>query len=87
MTRRLSALDASFLALETSTAHMHVGWVATFDAPAGGPPPSFSDLRDHIERRLGRAPRYRQKLRSVPLGLNAPEWADDGSFSVDRHVY
>ncbi len=27
---RLSALDASFLAVETPTAHMHVGWVATF---------------------------------------------------------
>jgi diacylglycerol O-acyltransferase / wax synthase len=87
MSRRLSALDASFLALETPTAHMHVGWVATFQAPQGCPPPSFSEIRDHIGRRLGRAPRYRQKLVSVPLGLHAPEWADDPTFSVDRHVY
>jgi WS/DGAT/MGAT family acyltransferase len=88
MTRtRLSALDASFLAVETPTAHMHVGWVAVFSTPTDGRLPGFSELRDHIERRLARAPRYRQKLASVPLGLHAPEWVDDASFSVDRHVY
>jgi WS/DGAT/MGAT family acyltransferase len=84
---RLSALDASFLAVETPTAHMHVGWVAVFSAPADGRLPSYSELRDHIEPRLARAPRYRQKLASVPLGLHAPEWVDDADFSVDRHVY
>jgi diacylglycerol O-acyltransferase len=84
---RLSALDASFLAVETPTAHMHVGWAATLSAPAQGQLPSFPRLRDHIERRLVRAPRYRQKLARVPLGLHAPEWVDDPAFSVDRHVY
>jgi diacylglycerol O-acyltransferase len=84
---RLSALDASFLAVETPTAHMHVGWVGLFSPDADGRLPSFKELRDHIERRVGRAPRYRQKLAAVPLGLNAPEWIDDPAFSVDRHVY
>jgi diacylglycerol O-acyltransferase / wax synthase len=87
MTTRLSALDASFLAVETPTAHMHVGWAAVFSPPAGGRRPSFAQLRDHIELRLGRAPRYRQKLAHVPFGLHAPEWIDDPDFSVDRHVY
>ena len=40
-TARLSALDASFLEIESSTAHMHVGWVATFLPPADGSMPSF----------------------------------------------
>jgi diacylglycerol O-acyltransferase len=84
---RLSALDASFLAVETPTAHMHVGWLAMFSAAPEGRLPSFAELRDHIELRLGRAPRYRQKLASVPLGLNAPEWIDDPAFSIDRHIY
>jgi diacylglycerol O-acyltransferase / wax synthase len=85
---RLSPLDASFLAVETPTAHMHVGWVAMFSATADGSPlPSFHRLRDHIELRLGHAPRYRQKLASVPLSLLAPEWIDDPAFSVDRHIY
>ncbi len=84
---RLSALDASFLAVETPTAHMHVGWVALFSPPADGRPPPFAVLRDHIQARIGHAPRYRQKLASVPLGLHSPEWVDDPNFSVDRHVY
>jgi diacylglycerol O-acyltransferase / wax synthase len=84
---RLSGLDASFLAVETPTAHMHVGWVATFSRPARGAAPDFYELRDHVERRLARAPRYRQKLAPVPLGLSAPEWVDDEEFSIDRHLY
>jgi diacylglycerol O-acyltransferase len=66
---------------------MHVGWTAVFSAPAAGPLPHFSQLRDHIERRMTRAPRYRQKLAPVPLGLHTPEWIDDPAFSIDRHVY
>ena len=66
---------------------MHIGWAATLSAPADGQLPHFSQLREHIARRLGRAPRYRQKLAPVPLGVQAPEWVDDSAFSVGRHVY
>src|SRR5262245_6363488 len=45
---RLTALDASFLDVETTSAHMHVGWAAVFDPPEGGPPPTFEQLRDHV---------------------------------------
>jgi WS/DGAT/MGAT family acyltransferase len=85
-TPRLSPLDASFLAVETPTAHMHVGWAAIFEPPEDGPRPGFEKLRRHIARRLPRAPRYRQMLRPVPLGLNAPVWVDDLDFDVSRHV-
>ena len=83
---RLSALDDSFLAVESANAHMHVGWAATFRPPEGGQAPKFSELRDHIHGRLCRAPRYRQRLARVPLGLNAPTWVDDRNFDIDRHV-
>jgi diacylglycerol O-acyltransferase len=85
-TSRLSALDASFLAVETTNAHMHVGWVAVFDPPPDGPPPMFADCRDHIEQRLNRAPRFRQVLEPTPLGLGAPTWVDDPTFDIHRHV-
>jgi WS/DGAT/MGAT family acyltransferase len=84
---RLSGLDSSFLAVETPSAHMHVGWVARFAAPADGSMPAFGELREHIERRLVRAPRYRQKLAPVPFSLNSPEWVDDEAFSIDRHLF
>ena len=83
MTGRLSALDDSFLTVESANAHMHVGWAAVFRVPESGTPPRFAELRDHIESRLYRAPRYRQKLAPVPLGLNAPVWVDDASFDVN----
>jgi len=83
---RLSALDASFLDVETASAHMHVGWAAAFDPPDDRSAPSFEQLRDHIERRLHRAPRYRQRLAGVPLGVARPVWVDDDRFDVNRHV-
>src|SRR3954453_21415890 len=83
---RLTALDTSFLEVESPTAHMHVGWAALFAPPADRPKPVFAELRDHIGARLGRAPRYRQKLAQVPLGLNDPVWVDDPDFDVARHV-
>jgi diacylglycerol O-acyltransferase / wax synthase len=83
---RLSPLDASFLEVESATAHMHVGWAATFSPPEDAPRPSFEDLRDHIGARLGRAPRYRQRLATVPLGISEPAWVDDDDFDLARHV-
>jgi diacylglycerol O-acyltransferase len=85
-TNRLSALDASFLDVETASAHMHVGWAAAFDPPDERPAPSFEQIRDHIARRLQRAPRYRQRLAGVPLGVARPVWVDDDRFDITHHV-
>ncbi len=84
---RLSPLDSSFLAVESSTAHMHVGWAAFFSPPDNGPAPSFAALRAHIARRLDRAPRYRQKLAQVPFAVHNPVWVDDDRFDLRRHVH
>jgi diacylglycerol O-acyltransferase / wax synthase len=83
---RLSPLDSSFLRVESPTAHMHVGWVALFSPPEEGPRPSFMQLRKHIGSRLGRAPRYRQCLAPMPLGIHDPVWVDDQHFDIKRHV-
>jgi diacylglycerol O-acyltransferase / wax synthase len=79
---RLSGLDASFLALEKSGAHMHVGSVLVFD----GDPPPYQDLLDQIESRLHLVPRYRQKLAFPPLAQARPVWVDDPHFNVAYHV-
>src|SRR3954468_20876570 len=83
---RLSALDASFLAVEKPTAHMHVGWAAVFEPPGGESRPTFTDVRDHLGARLHRAPRYRQRLARVPLGVHEAAWVDEASCELDRHV-
>jgi hypothetical protein len=85
-TSRLSPLDASFLAVETANAHMHVGWAAVFEPPADRPAPTFADCRDHIAGRMCRAPRFRQLLSPPPLGFGPAIWVDDPAFDVARHV-
>lgn len=84
---KLSNLDASFLALETRTTHMHVGAVAIF-----APGPSITDvgvdistIRRLIQSRLDLIPRYRQRLATVPLE-GSPVWVDDEHFHLDYHV-
>jgi diacylglycerol O-acyltransferase len=84
---RLTSLDASFLEVESPNAHMHVGWAAVFAQPADRRRPAFTELRDHVEARLDRAPRYRQKLLGVPLGVSEPVWVDDPDFDVMQHVH
>ena len=64
---RLTPLDASFLEVESPSAHMHVGWAALFGEPRGRLRPTFEELRDHVASRMSRAPRYRQKLAELPL--------------------
>ena len=84
---RLSNLDASFLALESRTTHMHVGAVAIFDPG----PHSSSDgvdiatIRALIASRLDQIPRYRQRLATVPFEGH-PVWVDDEHFHLDYHV-
>jgi diacylglycerol O-acyltransferase len=86
LSTRLSALDASFLEVETPAAHMHVGWVAHFTGGERRRAPGFDELREHIARRLHVAPRYRQRLVTVPLGVHDPVWADDPDFRIESHV-
>jgi len=51
-----------------------------------GSRPGFDAIRAHIESRLGRAPRYRQRLLEVPFGLAEPLWTDDEGFDITHHV-
>jgi WS/DGAT/MGAT family acyltransferase len=82
---RLSALDASFLAVESPLAPMHVGWVATFDPPEGGT--TADELIAHIAARMEGAHRYRQMLADVPMNLHDPVWVDDPDFDPARHLH
>jgi diacylglycerol O-acyltransferase len=79
---RLTALDSSFLHLEDAASHMHVASVTIFE----GPPPTYEEFLAHIDSRLSLVPRYRQKLRFVPLNQGRPVWVDDPHFNLEYHV-
>jgi WS/DGAT/MGAT family acyltransferase len=82
MRHRLSAVDASFLTLETPQTHMHIGAVMVFE----GPPPDIDLLRRQFLARMPAVPRFRQKLAIPPLGTHRPVWTDDPHFNIEYHV-
>jgi len=85
---RLSALDATFLQLESPNAHMHVGAVALFEAtPLRAADGTIDTDRIHrmVQVGLHRVPRYQQRLDTVPL-FGSPVWIDDDRFNLHYHV-
>jgi WS/DGAT/MGAT family acyltransferase len=79
---RMSPQDASFLHLEDSNNHMHVGSVAIFEGPA----PDYAQVLDSVRRKLPFVPRYRQKVRFLPLDVARPVWVADPNFNLEYHV-
>ena len=82
MPDRLSPLDVTFLHVEDDVSHMHIGSIGLFEGPA----PAHEELLAAIERKLHLAPRYRCRIRSVPLQSGRPVWVDDPHFRLDYHV-
>src|SRR5438874_8567594 len=79
---RMSTLDAGFYFMEDENTPMHVGSVSVFDGPA----PSYGDLVRLLVSKLSKVPRYRQRVRTVPLHLGRPAWVDDEHFEILYHV-
>jgi WS/DGAT/MGAT family acyltransferase len=84
--RRLSAVDGSFLRLESPQSHMHVGFSAVFAAPTDQPRPSAEALRERAAGRLHEVPWCRWRLDDAPLGLSEPRWIDDADFDLAAHI-
>jgi hypothetical protein len=85
---RLTALDSSFLELESPRVHMHVGSVGIFEPGPlarddGGL--DFDEILALTETGLQRAPRFRTKLGRIPVS-GQPIWVDDEHFNLLYHV-
>lgn len=83
--RQLSALDASFLYLESPEMPMHVGALHVFELPKGWKGRFVDALRRHMANRLPIAPALRRKLAWMPLNLANPAWVD-AEVDLDWHV-
>ncbi|TFV51911.1 wax ester/triacylglycerol synthase family O-acyltransferase [Blastococcus sp. TF02A-35] len=79
---RMSALDSGFYFAESENTPMHVGSVAVFEGPA----PTYGDVVRLLLSKLPLVPRYRQRVREVPLQLGRPMWVDDPHFQILYHV-
>jgi len=79
---RMTTLDAGFFFAEHASVPMHLGALAVFEGPA----PSYRELANLYAARLCRVPRYRQVVRTAPLQIFRPAWADDRQFALGHHV-
>jgi len=79
---RLSALDATFLAVEDAVDHMHIGSVGIFEGPA----PTGRELAAVVATKLPNVPRYRQKVIMAPGNIGRPVWVDDPHFNIEYHI-
>ncbi len=84
--KQLSGLDASFLLLERPNSAGHVGAICLLDPSELSAPLHLGALTELVNERAPLIPLLRQKLRTVPLGLDQPHWVDDDSFDVEYHV-
>ena len=85
--RQLSGHDAGFLYSDTARSNANVSLLHIFDqATAAGGVVRFKTVLAHIERRLSASPLFRQRLQTVPLGLDHPYWVDDENFDLEYHV-
>src|SRR3954466_14746317 len=79
---RMNALDAGFLFAERENTPLHIGSVTVFEGAA----PAYGDLIRMILGKLPQVPRYRQRVRTVPMNLGRPVWVDDPHFQILYHV-
>jgi len=79
---RMSSLDAGFFFVEHANVPMHLGSLAVFE----GPPPSYPELVHLFTAKVPHVPRYRQVVRTAPLQVLGPAWADDEDFEIGYHL-
>jgi diacylglycerol O-acyltransferase / wax synthase len=85
--QRLTPLEVSLLALDTSHTPGHVGTVAVLEpGPEASGGIDLASLRALIASRLPYVPRYRQRVLSVPGRLAGPVWVDDEDFDLSFHL-
>ena len=85
--RQLSKNDALFLASESAHSNSNVSLVTIYDpSTAPGGKFQFKSFLALVQSRLHRSPVFRQKLRSVPFGLDEPYWIEDENFDLEYHV-
>jgi WS/DGAT/MGAT family acyltransferase len=84
--KRLSGLDAAFIAAETPSNHMHMMAVMLLDPTTIPGGYSFEKFKGFIASRLHAVPPLRRRLLEVPLGLARPLWVEDEEINVDLHV-
>jgi WS/DGAT/MGAT family acyltransferase len=82
----LSAMDASFLYMETPSQLAHVVGTLILD-PQGGEGYSFERVVHLLRSRMHLMEPFRRRLLPVPMNLGHPVWVEDPDFDLEAHVH
>jgi len=85
--RRLSGLDAVFLAAEGPANYVTHGMAVMVLDPSTMPAGDrVAAVRDYVRARIHLVPPLQRRLVPAPLGLDVPRWIDDPRVDLDRHI-
>ena len=85
--RRLSGLDAVFLAAEGPANYVTHGMaVMVLDPSTMAAGDRVGAVRDYVRARIHLVPPLQRRLVPMPLGLDVPRWMDDPQVDLDRHI-
>ncbi|WP_243747559.1 wax ester/triacylglycerol synthase domain-containing protein [Mycolicibacterium sp. CBMA 226] len=85
--RKLTSLDAQFLAMEDGRTHGHVSVLSTYaPSTADGCRLTAEVIRDLVAERLPLLPPFRWRLVRVPFDIDHPYWDDSGDIDLAHHV-
>lgn len=85
----MSALDMSFLRMETATTPMHMGGLFVIDGRDMFTADGALDLeriRAHVASRLETSPRLGRTVKDVPFDLGRPVWVDGSAIDLHHHI-
>lgn len=84
--RRLSALDAAFLYMETRETPMHAVGLQFFELPENYGGSFIDEFRKYLLDRVHLVPFLHEHLRAMPLGFDHPVWVTDPALDIDYHL-
>jgi len=82
----LSALDATFIYLESEHSPMAIGGVYVFDAKDAPKSFSYDAWQAVVQDRLRESKVFRERLVEVPWDLSFPYWIRDPDFDLQAHL-
>jgi len=82
----LSALDATFIYLESEHSPMAIGAVYVIDASDAPRGFSYESWHSLVKSRLKLSKVFRERLVEVPWDLSFPYWIRDPDFNLDGHL-
>lgn len=84
MARRIEVSDVALIGSNTALSRSGaICSISVIERPRGW---DMNTLMEFVDSRLASAPRYRQKIRSVPMVFGRSVWVDDQDFDLSFHV-